>query len=73
MKLVLTDSGLGGLSVLAHLTEILKQDLKEGDGSVLHLTYVNAVPRHDYGYNEMPSKEERIKIFNGVLESVKNF
>ena len=70
MTLVLTDSGLGGLSVFAHLARELKVIFSADSGLGKKLIYVNAVPRDGYGYNDMSSRKERIRIFNGILEII---
>ena len=67
---MLTDSGLGGLSVLAHLTLKLNEGSNAGKRSGLKLVYINAVPRDGYGYNDMPSRKERISVFGCILEEV---
>ena len=67
---MLTDSGLGGLSVLAHLTLKLNEGSNIGKRSGLKLVYVNAVPRDGYGYNDMPSRKERISVFGSILDEI---
>ncbi len=70
MPLLITDSGLGGLSLLGRLTVEL-ESIRIGKPEMgMNIIYVNAVPRDKYGYNDMDSREERIKVFNGLLEQV---
>jgi glutamate racemase len=69
-KIVLTDSGLGGISILASLyEEIRNQSIK----SSLDLIFVNALPETGKGYNTMPDIPTKIKIFNRVLDGIENF
>ena len=61
MHIVITDSGLGGLSVCAQLIKLLKKfSVPENSDTpkfYLKITYVNAVPSNDSGYNKMPKKK----------------
>ena len=36
------------------------------------MVYLNAVPRDHYGYNDMATAEERIRVFNGLLEKAED-
>ena len=73
MNLVITDSGLGGLSVCARLMQLLKdQSTSENtfhSGENIHITYVNAVPSNDRGYNTMTEKTEQLETFEKVLKN----
>ena len=53
MSLLITDSGLGGLSMLAHLVLELETKMIGEAGSKMKIVYLNAVPRNHYGYNDM--------------------
>lgn len=64
MKIVITDSGLGGLSVAAALYERLKC---ENFGKI-EIIFANALPESGKGYNKMPDKATKIKVFNRALE-----
>ena len=73
MHIVITDSGLGGLSVSAKLIKLLKNysvpensDLPSCD---IKITYVNAVPSNDRGYNSMSGKQEQIKTFEKIISN----
>ena len=70
MPLLITDSGLGGLSLLGRLTVELESIRIQKPEMGINIIYVNAVPRNTYGYNDMDSREERIKVFNDLLEQV---
>ncbi len=64
-RLVITDSGLGGL----HVAGLLLQHLAHAP-LPLEVVYVNAVPSDDRGYNAMPHREERLAVFNTVLHRI---
>ena len=63
MRLVVTDSGLGGLSVCADL-------LKAPTGPTAkntELLYVNAAPDPQHSYNSMESLAEKQEVFQTFL------
>jgi len=62
-KIVITDSGLGGLSIAAEYYEWIKAtpDL------YAKLIFVNALPAAGKGYNTMPTRQRKIEIFNRFL------
>ena len=72
MSLLITDSGLGGLSMLAHLVLELESKMIGEAGSEMKMVYLNAGPRDQYGYNDMASAEERVQVFNGLLEKAED-
>ena len=62
--IVITDSGLGGLSVCA----LLEQGLRVAAPSrSIRLTYVNAWPFEDRGYNDLPDEAARALVFDAAL------
>ena len=62
--IVVTDSGLGGLSICA----LLEQGLRTaGPARGVRLTYVNAWPFEDRGYNDLPDENERARVFDCAL------
>ncbi|MEC8543480.1 MAG: hypothetical protein VXY89_07975, partial [SAR324 cluster bacterium] len=68
MRLVVTDSGLGGLSVCADL-------LKAPTGSAAkntELLYVNAAPDPRRSYNSMESLAEKQDVFQTFLHRLAN-
>lgn len=68
---VITDSGLGGLSIAARCLQILAEFPPAADSNPTgELVYVNAVPRVDRGYNAMPSRQERLRTFRSLLRQV---
>jgi glutamate racemase len=62
--LVITDSGLGGLSICAGLERGLRLAGVSGD---VRLTYVNAWPFEDRGYNDLPDDAARARVFDRAL------
>ena len=73
MHIVITDSGLGGLSVCAQLIHLLKDfSVLKNSGNPkcdIKVTYVNAVPSNDKGYNEMSGKKEQIETFEKIISN----
>jgi glutamate racemase len=67
ITVVVTDSGLGGLSVLADTAARLKN---AGLYRRVHLIFFNALFSNDSGYNSLSSRAEKIRIFNNVLKSI---
>ena len=70
VTILITDSGLGGISICAELAEELR---------CLHcfekvsLIYFNAWPEQDRGYNRLGSTAERIQVFDNALEGMMQF
>ena len=73
MNIVITDSGLGGLSVCAQLIKFLKNNPTPVNYNVsprkIKITYVNAVPSNDLGYNNMSGKKEQIETFAKIIRN----
>ena len=73
MNIVITDSGLGGLSVCAHLIHLLKNysvpENSDPPSCDLKIIYVNAVPSNDRGYNKMSGKKEQIETFEKIISN----
>ena len=67
MKIVITDSGLGGLSVAATLFENLKAGKSPGAAELL---YVNALPETGRGYNTMSDTGQKVRMFDNVLHGI---
>jgi glutamate racemase len=61
---VITDSGLGGLAVCAALEQGLRAARVPGG---IRLTYVNAWPFEDRGYNDLPDVAARARAFDSAL------
>jgi glutamate racemase len=67
MHILITDSGVGGLSVCAYLERHLRA---QGVHEPVQLTYVNASPTNESGYNAMGSRQEKLDYFDRFLRQV---
>jgi len=67
MHILITDSGVGGLSVVAYAERYVRT---HGFTEPVRLTFANAAPENDYGYNAMPSREAKIETFDRFLRNV---
>src|SRR5437764_7744889 len=67
MHILITDSGVGGLSVVAFAERFVRS---HGAAEPVRLTFANAAPENDYGYNSMPSKEVKLQTFDRFLRNV---
>ena len=63
MHLVITDSGLGGLSVCAGI-------VRGRSGAATRVTYVNAWPEEGRGYNDLPTISARAAMFDRALAAM---
>jgi glutamate racemase len=70
LSLVIADSGMGGLSILADVVSGL-----QARRSYRHvfLTYFNAWPEQDRGYNLLPGMDERVRVFDRALAAMLRF
>ena len=67
MHILITDSGVGGLSVCAYAERFVRL---HGFEEPVRLTFANAAPANHYGYNSMKSKEEKLETFDRFLRNV---
>jgi len=67
MHILITDSGVGGLSVCAYVERFVRT---HGFNEPVRLTFANAAPENDYGYNAMPSREVKLRTFDRFLSNV---
>lgn len=67
MHILITDSGVGGLSVCAYLERHLRT---HGTAEPVRLTFVNASPSNEAGYNAMGSRQEKLDYFDRFLQRV---
>tara|TARA_Y100001970_G_C14216209_1_gene849793 strand:+ start:1075 stop:1992 length:918 start_codon:yes stop_codon:yes gene_type:complete len=75
MHLVITDSGLGGLSVCAKLLHLLDEaKISKTDFSKINLkiTYINISPSNERGFNDMSKIVEQISTFKKILKNIDN-
>lgn len=70
MHLVITDSGLGGLSICAALERRVRQSAA---APATTLTYVNAWPEEGRGYNDLPDTAARAAAFDRALDRMAAF
>lgn len=67
MRIGITDSGVGGLSVCAELEARLRRSpVREN----IDLLYLNAAIEDDYAYNSMPDRPTKLRAFARFLHSV---
>ncbi len=64
LHLIVTDSGIGGLSICAEIERNLRRG---GTGSVVRITYFNAWPDERSGYNNLPDMQARADMFDRAL------
>jgi glutamate racemase len=69
LRIVFTDSGLGGLSACAKFHDILKTHRLLNSNA--HLIYFNALPQRGKGYSKMQKDSEKIETFNAALKVCK--
>src|SRR5687767_6629852 len=67
MHILITDSGVGGLSVCAYAERFVRM---QGFPEPVRLTFANAAPENDYGYNSMPSRAVKLETFDRFLDNV---
>ena len=67
MHILITDSGVGGLSVCAYAERFVRI---HGFHEPVRLTFANAAPENDYGYNSMLSREQKLQTFDRFLSNV---
>lgn len=67
VTVLVTDSGLGGLSVVA---EIERHARDTGDIRSLRIVFANALPEARRGYNTMGSVEEKTRVFSAALDGM---
>jgi len=70
LSLVITDSGLGGLSICAGIVNGLQARRSYRHVS---LTYFNAWPEQDRGFNLLPDMAERARVFDRALRAMLGF
>lgn len=67
MRIGITDSGVGGLSVCAEVEAKLRRSPIQKD---IELLYLNAAIEDDYSYNSMPDRQTKLQAFDRFLHSV---
>lgn len=64
---LITDSGVGGLSVVAYAERFVRE---HGFAEPVRLTFANASPSNEAGYNAMKTREDKIATFDRFLRNV---
>jgi glutamate racemase len=67
LRIGITDSGVGGLSVCAEVEARLLESPVQSD---IELLYLNAAIEDDYAYNSMPNRQSKLQAFDRFLHSV---
>ncbi len=67
ITVVITDSGLGGLSVM---DDIAKKMVVSGCFEKVNLIFANALFDANTGYNSLQTREEKISVLNNVLKGI---
>ncbi len=67
VTILVTDSGLGGLSVAADLAARLPAS---GIVRSARIVFVNAEPDPAFGYNDMKSESDKVRVFDGALAAM---
>ena len=67
VTIAVTDSGLGGLSIMAEAASRMKA-ARAFRG--VDLVFWNALFSNDSGYNSLPSREDKVRIFDASLRSL---
>jgi len=67
LRIGITDSGVGGLSVCAEVEARLRRNPVREDIEIL---YLNAALEDDYSFNSMASRQEKLQTFDRFLHSV---
>ncbi len=70
IRLVLTDSGLGGLAVCAEIERLLRNT---PHSPAVRLIYINAWPDERFGYNDLSDAAERARVFDRALAAMAGF
>jgi glutamate racemase len=67
LKILVTDSGLGGLSVCAAIDSLARAIGRYGE---LHVVFANALPDSGSGYNKMKSLDQKVRVFDTALRGM---
>ncbi|MGD8537637.1 MAG: aspartate/glutamate racemase family protein [Candidatus Aminicenantes bacterium] len=67
VTIAVTDSGLGGLSILGDAVERMK---KENVFAKVHFVFFNALFSNEGGYNSLNTRAQKIQMFDSALQSI---
>ena len=68
--ILVTDSGLGGMSVFTRIANHLK---KKSPWQNVSMIYFNAWPEQNTGYNHFDTMTQKARVFNNALNAMENF
>ncbi len=66
-RIIITDSGLGGVNIAANIYKKAKQMPLKND---LEIIFFNSLPKENFGYNSMNNEELKATIFNNALNGM---
>ena len=69
ITIVITDSGLGGLSVVADAVEKFRQ---HAAFKQVNIVFFNALFRDHGGYNSLQTRDEKLRVFSSALQSMQD-
>lgn len=69
-NILITDSGLGGLSVFAQIAESLS---KKSPWPNVSMVYFNAWPEQNRGYNHLGDMKQKAEVFNNALNTMETY
>lgn len=67
ITVLVTDSGLGGLSVCAAVDSLARAT---GRYRAMRLVFANALPESGSGYNRMKSLDEKVRVFDAAIRGM---
>jgi glutamate racemase len=70
LHLMITDSGLGGMAICSEIERNLR---RAGPHQRVRITYFNAWPEPNRGYNALPDEATRVGVFDRALARMKQF
>jgi glutamate racemase len=70
VKILITDSGLGGLSVLAGIEKLISSNHSFKEAEII---FVNALPNANFRYNSMPDEKTKIKFLDQTLSGMQKW
>ncbi|KAA3612996.1 MAG: hypothetical protein D8M58_11840 [Calditrichaeota bacterium] len=73
LTFVFTDSGLGGLSIMADFLYEIEKREKNISCEEIEIIFFNALPESGQGYNRMHNMQDKIRIFNSALEMIQSY
>jgi glutamate racemase len=70
VTILITDSGLGGLSVTTQVDSLINQYASFREANII---FFNSQPEDTIGYNGMKTVERKVEVFNDALEGMLKF